>query len=539
MWLSLAPHRYLYFTGDKLRCLRKSPSGLRLEVTFDADEEGITNFSEYIRQHRDSLWHFVADVTEEDYVKESIPYLHGKDRTAILKRKTAQRYRDQTLVLIDSLGTTFGTRKEEQILLSSFTNTQQFQPWLHVMQTFEARVAGFFSTAFSAPWLINKLSPNVSHCILVSINSAGLRQSYLSNGKLRFSRLVKLGSDITQEIGRRCRDETARLHQYLLSSRLLPKDTERIDVFVVVPTNVIPDVEATCLSNIHMSFRIMDIAEGCRRCGLSTGGPDSLSEGMYLQALARSVRPPRQYASGALRRFYRLWCIRNALLAGGAVAFAVLFSVSAMLFYRSMDVAENAVLVKAKAVIVWAQYAQLQAAFPKTPIPAAQLRTLNQNFQTIEKSSANARDLLNPLSNALREAPQVEIDRIEWRTSNNPKFGISKNDGNRPDTAATTVIPQAPLSDMFQVAEISGRISVAQASDYRAITAIAEQFATALQKNPGLQIIALRLPFEITAEKALQGIVGAERVSSAPEFAVTLARLINARGSMRTTSVER
>ena len=88
-----------------------------------------------------------------------------------------------------SLGTVTGERRNEKLLLASFTNTQQFAPWMDALAEAGARLAGVFSVPLVAPQLAARLGTKSGRCILVSVNRAGLRQSYIENGRLRFARL--------------------------------------------------------------------------------------------------------------------------------------------------------------------------------------------------------------------------------------------------------------------------------------------------------------------------------------------------------------
>ena len=73
--------------------------------------------------------------------------MRGADRRTLVGRKLAQRYRDTSLSLALSLGFEKTQRRDERLLLSSFTNNAQFQPWLNVLREREAAVAGVYSVA--------------------------------------------------------------------------------------------------------------------------------------------------------------------------------------------------------------------------------------------------------------------------------------------------------------------------------------------------------------------------------------------------------
>src|SRR5579864_6682812 len=123
--------RLLYFTAQRVTAYLWTKGELRQEAVFRNNEEGVAEFSKYVADSRDSLFYVLADVVEEDFFQENIPYVRGRDRRALLARKLAQRYRDTTLAMPLSLGNEIHAgRREERILYTSFTNTQQFQPWL-------------------------------------------------------------------------------------------------------------------------------------------------------------------------------------------------------------------------------------------------------------------------------------------------------------------------------------------------------------------------------------------------------------------------
>jgi hypothetical protein len=90
-------------------------------------------------------------VVEEDYHRDTIPYLGRNDRRQLLARKLGQRYRDTSLTLSLSLGYEEGERRNENVLYASFSNTQQFQPWLAALAQKAVRLVGVYSTALLAP----------------------------------------------------------------------------------------------------------------------------------------------------------------------------------------------------------------------------------------------------------------------------------------------------------------------------------------------------------------------------------------------------
>src|SRR6185369_13253882 len=213
-----------------------SGSALRLEARFQASEAGVAEFRDYLRGHRGTLLALLADVPGEDFHEEQIPFLRGADRDAVLRRRLAQRYRDTRLAAAFSLGqVATDERRNERVLLASFTNTQQLSQWLDALEEAGARLAGVYSAPLLAPALASALGARDARVLVVSANRAGLRQCYVENGRLRFARLERTGELPPEALGRFVRSETQRLVQYLVTLRALPRDAGPMQVLVIAP----------------------------------------------------------------------------------------------------------------------------------------------------------------------------------------------------------------------------------------------------------------------------------------------------------------
>ena len=128
-------------------------------------------------------------------------------------------------------------RREERILFSSFTNTQQFQPWLAALRTNEAKLVGFYSLALIAPLVAKRLKLPAARCIIVSLQNGGMRQSYVEDGQIRFSRLGRADPVDPRAAAEACAAESNRILQYLINLRILPRETGPLDVVALAPAS--------------------------------------------------------------------------------------------------------------------------------------------------------------------------------------------------------------------------------------------------------------------------------------------------------------
>ena len=148
----MSERRLIYFTTSGHQLYLWNGGKLTLEAEFSDTEEGVGEFLILARQHPKSLYYIVADLAGEDFHDETIPSLRGGDRQAIIERRLAQRYRDTRLAAVISLGSTAvaGERRNERLLLASFTNTQQFSPWLDALSEAGAKLAPYVRDGLDA-----------------------------------------------------------------------------------------------------------------------------------------------------------------------------------------------------------------------------------------------------------------------------------------------------------------------------------------------------------------------------------------------------
>ncbi len=514
----LPDKRLLYLTSHELVAFLWKRGELREEARFTPGDEGAAAFADYASRSAASLFYLVADLVEEDFFQENIPYLRGADRRALLARKLAQRYRDVSLAMTLSLGTEVTGRREERILYASFTNTQQFQPWLGSLRGIQARIAGVYSIPLVAPLLARRIGVKSNRYMMVSLQQAGLRQTYVESGKVRFSRLTKVDGGDPAALAEACAAESARFYQYLLNSRILAREAVGLDVIVLAPRESRPLYDAACASNAQLRFRVLDLETARRAAGLKSAPHGALAESLYLHVTA-GARFAAQFADDVLRRFYDLWRTQVGLVVSGVSLFALALLLSAVKVLQIERVNSAARVERVEEAAAAEQYARMQASFPKTPVPADVLKATVSNFRTLMLQDARLRDVLVDVSHALAAVPQIDVDRIEW------DIALPKRPGAREAGKSPQPAPQAAASEpRVQMVEIGGRLLVQHASDYRNITMVVNQFVEALRSRPGVEVVSTRLPFDLAAEKSLSGDIGASRSFEVPRFTVVISR---------------
>lgn len=512
--------RLIYVTAGRAIAYAWARGHLTVEASFPAGEEGTTEFANYVGAVPNSLFYVLVDVVEEDFHQESIPYIRGKDRTTLLDRKLAQRYRDTSLSTAISLGVDRGQRTEERIVFSSFTNTQQLHPWLTALRNAEVPVVGVYSAAQIAPQLVVQLGLKKAPCLLVALSHAGLRQSYVDRGQIRFSRLGPLEAAEVASPERAAdafERETTRVHQYLTAMRVLSRDGGPIDTVLIAPPGQAEAVRDAAPRIGQLRLQVVDLDEVRRKIGLRSAPAGAGAEALYLHLLA-SHPPKQQYAKENLRGAYHVHQWRVGLVAGGALVLAGCLLFAGTQALETLALRDATIQDRQQTVAAQQAYARVTAQLPAMPTSVDNLRIAMDQYRLLAAQTRSPQGLLAEVSQVLSDSPRIEVESVRWEF-----------DGKLPEVAnegAPGGAPPQGAKPRYEIAEITARVQATRASDYRGIQLLVNQFVDQLQKRPGVEVLARKLPFEVNSRTQLSGDIGTERPGANPVFTVTVARKI-------------
>ena len=503
----------LYFTAEDHHLYRSSGGKLELEAKFSGDDLGVTAFREHLRGRKGALFAVVADLAGEDFHEEQVPLLRGSDREAVVQRRLAQRYRDTRLAAALSLGRVSGPqRRNERLLLASFTNTQQFAPWLDALEESGARLTGVYSVPLLAPALAARLGARGPRALVVTANRAGLRQCFIENGRLRFARLERTVEMVPQALASFVRSETLRLTQYLTTLRALPRDGAPLQALVVAPRGERAIFEQVLVSDARVVFQTIDGAQAEQAIRLRQVPDGAAAEALYLHLAARKA-PREQFASSGDRRRYFVWQMQRAVVAAGALGFAACALYAGTRWVEGTDLRNRAAAQSAEARVAAERYRRITAAFPVTETSTENLRATVLEFQSIARRNAAPEPSFVHVSRVLAQFPQMEIDSFNW--------SIGRPEDRRERKPPAQPVKPDPQGGEAVVLEISGRVNATQRNDYRGITAQVQSFAGALEGS-GYVLVRTQLPFDITSEGTLTGDIGGSDSGEAPRFTIVL-----------------
>jgi hypothetical protein len=279
---------------------------------------------------------------------------------------------------------------------------------------------------------------------------------------------------------------------------------------MVAPAELRPGLEA--VREESLSIRVVELPDAMNRVGVRLRPADAGAEVLYVY-LAAVATPRDQYAREALRGRYRVHQIRAAVLAAGALACATSLVAAGANVLTAFGVRSDIRQDEQQLKMIADQYARLAARLPAMPTSAESVRTSVDKFAQLERGTVRPEPALELVSQALQSSPRVELESLRWE----------RLDALPPNAAAAASSPKLAGQGPFEIVEIGGRVPTARASEYRGLTALVNDFVAALKRQPGVEVIGTRLPFDVGPQTSLSGDIVTDR-GEVPSFSVFVAR---------------
>lgn len=505
----MAAHRQLLLDSNCLSAHRTHVSGPVEEARFPLDAAGVAAFREYLTRNARSVFCLLADVTEEAFHVEDIPFVHGEDRREILKRKLAQHFRGSPLTLAISHGRLKEGRRDERLLLVGLTKPALFDPWLSALREAECRLEGVFSLPQLVAALVARQAPTSAHAtrsateLVISIGRAGIRQTFFEDGQLRLSRLTPITpitpatADGSEDVAATCAVEIGKMAQYLAAQRLIDRG-EPLRTLVLTPVAQAEAFQTHCRDTAAYRVELVDIVALGKSLGMTTTPHDCHADNLFLHFLARH-RPAQQFAPDANRRAFKIGQLRSALHAGAAAILlaCVLVASERMLTWQGLR--SDAEALQSDIDLASRRHRSLLDALPKTPLSPEDLRALTDRHASLLKGGEALLPSVQLVSRALEQAPAIELTRLDWRLVNEYRDEAANG---KPAGGFRAPVPAAGNQGHL-VIDMEARLPLAMANDHRSQLRIVDDLVAALASHD-VQVQVLALPFETESGKTLR-----------------------------------
>ncbi len=472
---------------------------------YSNDEAGHAKFRLFLTSHRESPIQLIIDAVEEDYRTETIPHSSGRARSEMLKRKLSQIYRNTTYRTAQFIGRETDKRRDDRILLMALTNADLVTPWVTIIEEIEAPLAGAYMQPTISQLLVKTLKLKQPNLLLMTRQPAGLRQTYFANQQARLSRINPTAGLNEQQLDNLCLSETEKTRLYLISLRVITRETPLHLVFPSTSGNT-TDFAAQLDEQQGISADVIPVEQLAKKIGLSADLLTRYPDLLHMHVLARG-RVSNNLLPETQTKNYQLLLLKWALnsTSAAAVGIAGLVAISSLLNTASLKQQIDTIIQQTRAKEI--EYIGVSRSFPKTPIPGGDLKIAVDLAQKFDDLNKTPRRFMSVVSASLEKQPELQINRLRWKQTEDAKFADELPGKAQVKAAAGQFIPvpPPPPSGLYEIGFIDGEIRNFS-GDYRAALESVELLATNLKQNKEVAQVNVTLqPLNTSSKTSLQG----------------------------------
>ncbi|WUR15769.1 hypothetical protein E7V67_011895 [[Empedobacter] haloabium] len=506
------PKQLFYLTSEQLQAWQWRQGTLSGPAVFPATRAGVDEFIDYLEQQGARPAWLIVDLIEEDFSRHALPHVRGRAGRQLRARRLAQQYRDTPYRAALVQGRLEEGRRDDVVLFTALTNPALLAPWIEAMELMRTPLAGIYSATLLSATLLERMAhqertqdtPAPHHRLLVTLQSGGLRQTYLQGGALKFSRLVQPTADT--DVADTIAPETGRTQQFLTSVRLLERD-DPLHVTVLVPAAAVAELAARCQDGPTTLYDVQPLDTAAR--ALRMAAPPVLADQLLLHIVGRSA-PDSHYRLGGKEDFYRMWRLRLSLYASSAVlaTTCLAWTVANLVGYGIAH--GNADGLRSETAHYQAAYRNSMSSMPPAVDRTANMKAAVQIDRMVAQQGPWPLHMLGMVSEALEKSPQIRLTQLEWRAQV-PGAATVAVPGAAPGSPALVAptsslalgIPKAPPQALRLQAEV-----LAGQDNYRVVLENMNGFAQQLARMPHMTVEIAQLPFDIRSNVKLSGSVG-------------------------------
>jgi hypothetical protein len=485
---SKGPLYILHLSSGKPQVfLAKSRGATFINLALELDQaNALTSFA---ARSANIPWVLLVDQSEETFWGGVMPVMRGAAKTAWIERMATQSGSESPYRWSDLQGKSRSQPDKLRVLGYTLGRPEGLTPWLEALQACNARIRGLYSPVMltaSALGLLKIKPPKGEHDIgvLVTPHAEGIRQSVLVEGRVRFSRLALHPRVGDEQWFATVYNETSRLREYLTSSGLLKNDRAGMQLYVVLPPNLDPQL-ARNQARQHPKDQYQWI-----------GNP--LADLVYVAALAKSqplshLAPTfynkRDMSTRITRGIYAV----SSVIGAAVLAYAAL--ALAQLWQKQVDV--DAATAEASRSLQ--QYAAIAKNFPSTPLTAPQLVDMSKRWDAVKASTPpNMRDLLVAAGQILEQHPHLVIDSMEW---------LGDVPSKPAPPAAAPGLPPPASKEKKEIASLllAGSIHGIASDDLRGTRDALSKLILDFNRNPNVRAEVIKKPLDLSTKASLSG----------------------------------
>ncbi|GEM_PF-606288 len=530
--------RLLFCSGNRMLAFDWSGGRFGNAACFTPDDDGYRDFQRYLLDVPRRPVTLLVDLIEEEFHADSVPFVRGRDRKAVLDRALAKYFRTSELRTVRLQGRERGGRKDQQICVCGLGSATILKRWLAIIAHNRIALRGVVSLPLAGELLLPLIKADKQRVLLVSQQSPEtLRQSFYDNGHLKLSRLAHHRSElISSDSDGRPRVDVPHVLAdirntllFLRSQRLLQRN-EHVELCLIGKREVYAPLEAEMAGDESVNCRIIDSAELAHKAGLRGELPTAYCEGLFGQLVCKHRDLTNHYAPWRMRRHFAHTLARRGLWVASAAILLGATGLTGHNLYNASLYTDYALQARTEVSRYRQVLSEQTEESTRFNLPPDAIKSTVKLVSGLEAHGrASPLRLLGDLAAVVDQHPHVDIHSLQWQTH----FDDSITPGSRALSSRAEMQQQAERQNNdreggeFEIARVDGGM-IGFGDNYRQSVELFHDFVAALRKSGRYsRVLVEKTPFDMDPGAGISGDSGdsgAIELRSRATFSLLLAR---------------
>jgi hypothetical protein len=441
----------LLITDNDVTLVSWQKGDIKRLALFSNDESGIARFHAFIEKEgkvfNGKAFHLLVNIIGEDYRFEKTAHLIGKYKTDFHSRRMQHLFRGSKLSMSQVQGREERGRREDWVLFSGILTENKVSPWMAAVSRGGRFLAGVHMVSHLTGSLLKTMGGvGKGNNLVMTIHERGLlRQTYYSNGHLRFSRVSKVNDESADSISTFIKKEVDRTLQYLNSLKM--SIAGGITVRVISPSNMVGQLREIVSGGEKIKFDFHDVATVAQNIGLKNPVGDlGKDSSLALHAMFSELHI-EQLAKINYVTYYRAQFAAKVIIAVFAVygIYAYSFPLS-YLKKGYIDHSRAVISLQSQEARLRQNYQAEVSGVGGEPLSSpTNMRAVSNLYKALDNINISPTQMMYFFSQGLAKNNDVRIEKFDWYLSNNVR-------GEKKSSSLAVFSGE----DLYQIIEVSG-----------------------------------------------------------------------------------
>lgn len=518
--------RVFYFSGYRMKVFEWHHHELLGSCSFEPSEEGFKDFAFYLKNASTIPAQLLVDLVEEDFRREQIPHVTGKDHKVLINRLIDRHYRGEPFIHIEKLGREKQGRKDDRILLSALTNQSLLKPWLDILHECQSPLAGIWSVPLISKQIVPLITKDNKNVLLLSrLILTAQRETYFKDGELMLSRQAKLDRDNRELESALGTPESLtfgvqQIHIFLTNQRIMAFN-DVLNVYCIVPGSFMPSLASKSLDTEKIKYHYVDLESLFKHFKIKHKDQYN-ADVLYSFLCAKKPLLIDHYATKKEKLFFYRYLLSKSIRLGAVIGSILILISSGLLFLNAKELKQKSLSMDANRELLARRFQQDFVPLEQPLADSINIQTSVELAKKLSVETANSPEnyfaYFSPVFSQ-QYFSDLHLESFYWKkypAQDLAQYLASQEasvaEEKISDAYAEPFVEVAPSDYMQVMVSLSGYLD-RKGRDYREAHRMMNDFIGELNKISGVtKLVVLKMPVDVRPGRSFSDEKSAEKV---------------------------